>query len=397
MHEQDPSIVIVGAQRTPIGAFQGALSTFSAPELGAAAIASAVAQAGVSADSVDEAIMGCCLFAGLGQAPARQAVLAAGLPPSVPATTISKMCGSGMKAAMLAHDLLRAGSCTVAVAGGMESMTNAPHLVPRGRQGYRLGHGQFLDHMYRDGLEDAYEGHLMGYYADLTAEQAGISRAAQDAFAAESVARAQAAVREGRFVAEIVELSPKSGKSRNREPMRDDETPARCDIDKIPRLSPAFRTEGTVTPGNASSISDGAAALVMMREADARAKGIAPLARITALATHALPPGQFSLAPVGAIRRVLDKAGWQAGDVDLFEINEAFAVVTLLAMRELNLPHARVNVNGGACALGHPVGATGARLLVTLVHALRERGLRRGVASLCLGGGEATAMAVEVA
>jgi len=394
MQNQNDPIVIVGARRTPIGAFEGALSSLRTPQLGAVAIRAAVEQAGVQPSDVDEAIMGCCLFADLGQAPARQAVLGAGLPASTPATTISKMCGSAMKSVMLAHDLLVAGTCTVAVAGGMESMTNAPHIVPRARQGYRLGHGALLDHMYRDGLEDAYEGKLMGHYADLAAEAQGFSRAEQDAFAAESVVRAQAAVEGGRFRDEIapVTLRSRSGETQ----LADDETPGRCNIERLASLKPAFRKDGTVTAGNASSISDGAAALVLMRESEARRRGANVLARFTGLATHAQAPAEFTVAPVGAIRRVLDKAGWSKDDVDLYEINEAFAMVTMYAMRELGLSHDKVNVNGGACALGHPVGATGARLLVSLVYALRQRGLRRGVAALCLGGGEATAMAVEI-
>ncbi|CAG9177585.1 thiolase family protein [Cupriavidus pinatubonensis] len=385
------SIVIVGAKRTPIGAFNGSLAAHSAPELGAIAIRAAVAQAGVDPASVDEAIMGLCLFAGVGQAPARQAVLGAGLPTSTPATTLSKMCGSGMKSVMLAHDLLLAGTCNVAVAGGMESMTNAPHIVPRGRHGYRLGHGQLLDHMYCDGLEDAYEGHLMGHYADLAAAERGIGREAQDAYARESLQRAQAAVAQGRFRIEIAPVALKRGGE-----LAQDETPGQCDADKLPKLKAVFRSGGTVTAGNASSISDGAAALVLMRESDARRQGLAPLARIVAHATHANPPQRFADAPVQAARRVLDKAGWTARDVDLYEINEAFAVVTMIALDELGIGHDRLNVNGGACALGHPVGATGARLLVTLLHALKQRGGQRGLASLCLGGGEAVAVGVEL-
>lgn len=392
MQNTKESIVIVGAKRTPIGAFNGSLSAFGAPELGAAAIRAAVAQAGVDPASVDEAIMGLCLFAGVGQAPARQAVLGAGLPASTPATTISKMCGSGMKSVMLAHDLLLAGTCNVAVAGGMESMTNAPHIVPRARHGYRLGHGQLLDHMYRDGLEDAFEGHLMGHYADLAAEARGIGREAQDAYARESLLRAQASVAEGLFRDEIEPVTLKRGGG----VFAEDETPGQCDAARLPKLKAVFRAGGTVTPGNASSISDGAAALVLMRESDAVRQGVTPLARIVGHATHANPPQQFADAPVHAARRVLDKAGWTARDVDLYEINEAFAVVTMIALQELGIGHDRLNVNGGACALGHPVGATGARLLVTLVHALKQRGVKRGLASLCLGGGEATAVGVEL-
>lgn len=388
------SIVIVAAKRTPIGAFNGALAQYKAPELGAVAIRAAVAEAGVDPASVDEAIMGCCLFAGVGQAPARQAVLGASLPVSTPATTLSKMCGSGMKTVMLAHDLLLAGTCSVAVAGGMESMTNAPYIVPRGRHGYRLGHGQFLDHMYCDGLEDAYEGHLMGYYADLSAQERGIGREAQDAYARESLLRSQRAVQEGTFDDEI---TPVLLKRKGEETLLTrDETPGQCDAARLPKLKPVFRKEGTVTAGNASSISDGAAALVLMRESDALRQGMAPLARIVGHTTHAQAPQQFVDAPAAAMRRLLDKAGWTAQDVDLYEVNEAFAVVTLVTLQELGISHDRLNVNGGACALGHPVGATGARLLVTLIHALRQRKLRRGMASLCLGGGEATAVAVEL-
>ncbi|GAA5231678.1 acetyl-CoA C-acyltransferase [Verticiella sediminum] len=385
--------MILAARRTPIGAFDGVLSPLSAPRLGAAALAAAVADAGVAPAAVDEAIMGCCLFANLGQAPARQAVLGAGLPATTPATTISKMCGSGMKAVMFAHDLLLARRCHVAAAGGMESMTNAPHLVPRGRQGYRLGHGQFLDHMYRDGLEDAYDGKLMGYHADVVAEREGVARAAQDAYARRSVERALAAQAQGGFGAEIVPLEVRR---RGASVTVDvDETPARCQPERLDALPAVFRENGSVTAGNASSISDGGAALVLMRESQARAQDAPMLARITGLATFAMQPAEFAMAPVGAIERVLAQAGWRARDVDLFEINEAFAVVTLLAMRALDLPEDKVNVHGGACALGHPVGATGARLLVTLAHALRRRGARRGVAALCLGGGEATAVAIE--
>ncbi|MFJ4292240.1 thiolase family protein [Cupriavidus sp. NPDC089707] len=395
MQNNKESIVIVGAKRTPIGAFNGSLAAFRAPELGAVAIRAAVAQAGVDPASVDEAIMGLCLFAGVGQAPARQAVLGAGLPASTPATTLSKMCGSGMKSVMLAHDLLLAGTCNVAVAGGMESMSNAPHIVPRGRQGYRLGHGQLLDHMYCDGLEDAYEGHLMGHYADLAAEARGIGREAQDAYARESLLRAQASVTAGRFRDEIAPVAPVGLKRRGGQ-LAEDETPGQCDAARLPKLRAVFRDGGTVTAGNASSISDGAAALVLMRASDAAAQGRKPLARIVAHATHANPPQQFADAPARAARRVLDKAGWTARDVDLYEVNEAFAVVSMIALDELGIGHDRLNVNGGACALGHPVGATGARLLVTLVHALQQRSLQRGLASLCLGGGEAVAVGLEL-
>lgn len=398
----DP-IVIVGAKRTPIGAFQGALAPYAATELGAHALRAAVAQAGIVPDAAQEALMGCCLFADLGQAPARQAVLGAGLSETVQATTLSKMCGSGMKAAMIAYDALRADSATLLLAGGMESMTNAPHLIPKLRAGYRLGDGQLLDHMYRDGLQDAYEGHLMGHYADLAAREQGFTREAQDQYAEQSVLRAQQSVSAGRYKDEIAPIK-RTGRAKDKNGastqgtgnwIEDDETPGRCDVSKLSRLRPAFGADGTVTAGNASSISDGAAALVLTRESIARALHLTPLARIVGHATAALAPSQFPMAPVPAISRLLAKIGWTCEDVDLYEINEAFAVVTLIAMRDLALPIEKLNVNGGACALGHPVGATGARILVTLLYALRTRGLRRGVASLCLGGGEATAMAIE--
>ncbi|WP_374500339.1 acetyl-CoA C-acyltransferase [Zoogloea sp.] len=388
------SIVIVAARRTPIGAFQGCLTPLSAPQLASAAIRGAFSGLGELGRDVDEAVFGCCLMAGVKQAPARQAVIGAGLPDSVPATTLTKMCGSGMKATMLVHDMLLAGSCNVGLAGGMESMSNAPYVLTRARGGYRLGHGQAFDHMFLDGLEDAYEGKLMGYFADLAAAEFGIARERQDAYAAESVRRAQHAVASGAFREEIVPVAIPG--RQGEKVISDDETPGTCDIAKIPKLKPAFTKDGSITPANASSISDGAAALVMMRESEALRRGVTPLARILSHATHAQQPGRFPTAPAPAIRRALERAGWGVGDVDLFEINEAFAVVTLLAMDELGLPAEVVNVNGGACAMGHPVGATGARILVTLIHALRARGLRRGLASLCIGGGEATAMAIEV-
>ena len=389
----DP-VVIVAARRTPIGAFQGCLTPLNAPQLASAAIRGAFSGLGELGRDVDEAVFGCCLMAGVKQAPARQAVIGAGLPDSVPATTLTKMCGSGMKATMLVHDMLLAGSCNVGLAGGMESMSNAPYVLTRARGGYRLGHGQAFDHMFLDGLEDAYEGKLMGYFADLAAAEFGIARERQDAYAAESVRRAQHAVASGAFREEIVPVAIPG--RQGEKVISDDETPGTCDIAKIPKLKPAFTKDGSITPANASSISDGAAALVMMRESEALRRGITPLARILSHATHAQQPGRFPTAPAPAIRRALERAGWCVGDVDLFEINEAFAVVTLLAMDELGLPAEVVNVNGGACAMGHPVGATGARILVTLIHALRTRGLRRGLASLCIGGGEATAMAIEV-
>ncbi len=397
MSTRSDPVVIVGAQRTPIGAFQGALSHYTAPQLGAHALASAVRQAGLAPDAVEEALVGCCLFAGLGQAPARQAVLGAGLPTSVQATTLSKMCGSGMKAAILAHDILCAGSADVVLAGGMESMSNAPHLIPKARQGYRLGDGQLLDHMYRDGLQDAYEGHLMGHYADLAAREHGFSRAQQDAYAEQSVLRAQHSVEAGHFAVEIAPIAARARRGVEAAALvADDETPGLCDVSRLGGLKPAFTPDGTVTAGNASSISDGAAALVLTRQRHAEVSGLTPRARIVGHAAAALAPGQFPVAPVHAIARLLDRVGWSRDSVDLFEINEAFAVVPMIALRDLGLPAERVNVEGGACALGHPVGATGARIIVTLLHSLERRGLRRGVASLCLGGGEATAIAIEL-
>jgi len=390
----ETSIVILGAKRTPIGAFQGALSGLAAPQLGATAIAAALAQSGLAGTDIDEAVMGCCLFGGLKQAPARQAVLGAGLPASVPCSTVSKMCGSGMKAALQVHDAILAGHAEFGVAGGMESMSNAPYLLTKARAGYRLGHGALLDHMFHDGLEDAYEGQLMGHYADLAAEAAGVGRDRQDAYAAESVRRAQTAIVEGAFAAEIAPVLIRGRKGDTT--VDTDETPGRCELAKIATVKPAFRAGGTVTAANASSISDGAAALVLAGEDAARRRGLAPIARIVASAGVAAAPGDFPGAPIPAIERVLAKAGWSVGEVDLFEINEAFAVVTLLAMDALALPAQKVNVLGGACAMGHPIGATGARLLVTLIHALRQRGLKRGVAALCIGGGEATAMAIQI-
>ena len=385
----DP-IVIVGARRTPMGAFQGALAGLASPKLGGLAIAAALADGGVAAADVSEVVMGCVLPAGLGQAPARQAAFAGGLGEDVPATTVNKMCGSGMKAVMLAHDQIASGGASIMVAGGMESMSRAPYLLDRARDGYRLGHGRVLDHMFLDGLEDAYEpGRLMGSYAEDTAEKLQFTRAAQDEFALRSLDRARAATAEGRFRSEIVAVPGKPD-------LTDDETPAKARPEKIPTLKPAFRPDGTVTAANSSSISDGAAALVLMRRSDAEARGLAPLATIVAHAGHAQAPAWFTTAPIGAMQKLLEKAGWKKNDVDLFEINEAFAVVTMAAMREMDLDADRVNVNGGACALGHPIGASGARILVTLLAALRARGAQRGVASLCIGGGEATAMAVEL-
>ena len=392
---QNDPIVIVSAVRTPMGAFQGELKTFAAPELGAAAIRAAVERAKIRPEHVPEVIMGCVLPAGQGQAPARQASLGAGLPLSAGCTTINKMCGSGMKAAMLAHDLLVAGSSDVIVAGGMESMTNAPYLLPKARGGLRMGHGQVIDHMFYDGLEDAYDkGRLMGTFAEDCASKYSFSREAQDQFAVTSLERAQKANREGWFAWETTPIALKAGKEEKF--VETDEQPFKANLDKIPTLKPAFRKDGTVTAANSSSISDGAAALVMMRRSTAEKRGLAPLALVTGHATHAQAPAEFTTAPVGAIAKLLERTGWRSGEVDLFEINEAFAVVTMAAMKEHGLPHDKVNVHGGACALGHPIGASGARIVVTLIGALRKYGLRRGVASLCIGGGEATAMALEL-
>ena len=386
-------IFIVAARRTPIGAFQGALAGATAPQLGSAALRAAVGDSRVSGEQIDEVILGCVLPAGLGQAPARQASIGAGLPHGVPVTTINKVCGSGMKSAMLGCDAIRAGSARIVVAGGFESMTNAPYLLPKARQGYRMGHGEILDHMFYDGLQNPYDGQMMGHFADATASKYQFTRADQDEFAAESVRRAQAACSNGAFAAEIAPVSIKGRKGDQL--VERDEPPFNCDISRIPNLKPAFSKDGTVTAASSSSIADGAAALVLMSASAAGAAGATPLARVVAYASHAHAPEWFTTAPAGAIRRVLEKAGWNAAAVDLYEINEAFAVVTMAAMRDVGLAHARVNVNGGACALGHPIGATGARIMTTLVHALRARGLKRGVASLCIGGGEATAIAIE--
>ena len=390
----DP-IVIVSAARTPMGAFQGELRTFAAPELGAAAIRAAVERARVRPDDVQEVIMGCVLPAGQGQAPARQASLGAGLPLAAGCTTVNKMCGSGMKAAMFAHDLLAVNSFDVVVAGGMESMTNAPYLLPKARAGLRMGHGQVIDHMFYDGLEDAYDkGRLMGTFAEDCATKYAFTREAQDGFAIASLDRAQKANKEGWFAWETTPIAIKAGKEEKF--VEADEQPFKANLEKIPTLKPAFRKDGTVTAANSSSISDGAAALVMMRRSTAEKRGLAPLAVIVGHATHAQAPSEFTTAPVGAIRNLFERTGWSVKHVDLYEINEAFAVVTLAAMQEHGLPHDKVNVHGGACALGHPIGASGARILVTLIGALRKYGLRRGVASLCIGGGEATAMALEL-
>jgi acetyl-CoA C-acetyltransferase len=391
----DP-IVIVSAARTPMGGFQGELKGFAAPELGAAAIRAAVERAQLKPEDVQEVIMGCVLPAGQGQAPARQASLGAGLPLAAGCTTVNKMCGSGMKAAMFAHDELLAGSVEIIVAGGMESMTNAPYLLPKARAGLRMGHGQVIDHMFYDGLEDAYDkGRLMGSFAEDCAQKYKFSREAQDAFAVASLQRAQKANKEGWFAWETTPIAIKAGKDQKF--IETDEQPFKANFEKIPTLKPAFRKDGTVTAANSSSISDGAAALVLMRRSMAQKRGLAPLATIVGHATHAQEPGWFTTAPVGAMRKLLERTGWSAGQVDLYEINEAFAVVPMAAMQELGLPHDKVNVHGGACALGHPIGASGARIVVTLIGALRKYGRKRGVASLCIGGGEATAMAIELA
>jgi acetyl-CoA C-acetyltransferase len=395
MASTDP-VVIVSAARTPMGGFQGDLKGFAAPELGAAAIRAAVERAKLKPEDVQEVLMGCVLPAGQGQAPARQASLGAGLPLAAGCTTVNKMCGSGMKAAMLAHDELLAGSAEIMVAGGMESMTNAPYLLPKARAGLRMGHGQVIDHMFYDGLEDAYDkGRLMGTFAEDCAQKYKFTREAQDAFAVASLQRAQKANKEGWFAWETTPIAIKAGKDEKF--IETDEQPFKANLEKIPTLKPAFRKDGTVTAANSSSISDGAAALVLMRRSTAEKRGLAPLATIMGHATHAQEPGWFTTAPVGAMQKLLARTGWSAGEVDLFEVNEAFAVVAMAAMQELKLPHEKVNVHGGACALGHPIGASGARIVVTLIGALRKYGGKRGVASLCIGGGEATAMAIELA
>ena len=389
----DP-VVIVSTARTPMGGFQGDFASVAAPTLGAAAIEAVLNRAGLAPELVEEVVFGCVLSAGLGQAPARQAALGGGVPLSAGATTVNKMCGSGMKAVMLAHDLILADSARIVMAGGMESMTNAPYLLEKARSGYRLGHGKVIDHMFFDGLEDAYDkGRLMGTFAEDCAEAYQFTRQAQDAFAVASLTRAQRAIAEGRFVDEIVPVTVSSGKKEV--VVTTDEQPGKAMLDKIPTLKPAFRPGGTVTAANSSSISDGAAALLLMRASEAEKRGLKPLAKIVGHATHAQAPAKFATAPIGAMRKLAEKTGWALKDVDLFEINEAFAVVTMAAMHDLDLPHDKVNINGGACALGHPIGASGARVLVTLLAALQKQGLKRGVASLCIGGGEATAMAVE--
>jgi acetyl-CoA C-acetyltransferase len=389
----DP-VVIVAAQRTPIGAFQGIFSPAAAPDLGAAAIAGAISDSGIDAADIDQVLMGCVLPAGLGQAPARQAAIGAGIPVGAACTTVNKMCGSGMKTLMLAHDLIKAGSASIVVAGGLESMTNAPYLLPKARGGFRMGHGEVLDHMFYDGLQDPWEGQMMGHYAEETAKKYGFSREEQDAFAIESVTRAQAAMENGAFGDEIspVTMSTRKGDVT----VETDETPGTVRIDKIPTLRPAFAKDGTVTAASSSSISDGAAALILMPASEAEKRGLQPLATLVGHSSFAQEPAWFTTSPVSAIKHLHDKLGWSPDDVDLYEVNEAFAVVTMAAMHDVGLDHAAVNVNGGACALGHPIGASGARITTTLLHALRARGLKRGVASLCIGGGEAVAVGIEL-
>jgi len=387
------AIVIAAARRTPIGAFQGVLAGASATELGGAAIAAAVADTGIDPGDVDQVLMGCVLSAGLGQAPARQAALGGTLPVGVPCTTVNKMCGSGMQAMMLGHDLLRAGSASIVVAGGLESMSNAPYLLPKARAGYRMGHQEALDHMFYDGLQDPYEGLMMGHFAERTAGKYGFTREKQDGFAIVSVLRAQGAAADGTFDAELTPVTVKTRKGET--VVAADETPHTVNVDKIPTLRPAFGADGTVTAASSSSISDGAAATVLMTAAEAERRGVTPLARIVGHSSFAHEPAWFTTAPVSAIARLHERLGWSPDDVDLYEINEAFAVVTMAAMHDLGIDHEKVNVNGGACALGHPIGATGARIATTLVHALRARKLKRGIASLCIGGGEAVAIAVE--
>jgi acetyl-CoA C-acetyltransferase len=389
----DP-LVVLAARRTPVGAFQGALAGLSAPQLGAAAIKAALEGAKIAPADVDEVLMGCVLSAGLGQAPARQAALGAGIPASTPATTVNKMCGSAMRTIMMAGDQILAGSSRIVVAGGIESMTNAPYLLPKARAGYRMGHQEVLDHMFFDGLQSPWDGQLMGCFAEATAGRYEFTRQAQDDFARESARRAQAAVAGGAFAGEIVAVTAKTRKG---ETLVDkDETPGTIDIAKIAALKPSFKKDGTVTAASSASISDGAAAVVLTRESVAKERGLEPLARILGYTSFAREPEWFTLAPVGAIQKLLKKLDWQSSSADLYEINEAFAVVAMAAIKDLGLDHAKVNVNGGACALGHPIGATGARIVTTLLHALKNRGLKRGVASLCIGGGEATALAVEL-
>jgi acetyl-CoA C-acetyltransferase len=387
-------VVIVAAKRTPIGAFQGTLCGATSPQLGAAAIEGAVAASGVDAAAIDRVIMGCVLPAGLGQAPARQAALGAGIPQGVPCVTVNKMCGSGMESIILGHDMIKAGSAGIVVAGGQESMSNAPYMLPKARAGMRMGHQQTLDHMFYDGLQDPYSGEMMGHFAQVTADKYDFSREEMDAFAAESATRAQRAVSDGSFASEITEVTISS--RRGDVTVSVDETPGAVSIEKIPNLRPAFRKDGTVTAATSSSISDGAAAVVMMSLAEAEKRGLKPIAKIVAHSVFAHEPAWFTTAPVYALKKLLNAQSWAADDIDLFEINEAFAVVTMAAMQDVGISHDKVNINGGACALGHPIGATGCRISVTLLHALRNRGLKRGIATQCIGGGEATAVAYEI-
>ncbi|RDE22725.1 acetyl-CoA C-acyltransferase [Motiliproteus coralliicola] len=394
MSQANDPIVIVSAARTPMGGMMGSLSAVPSPQLGATAIKAAVERAGLSGTDIDQVIMGCVLPAGLGQAPARQAALGAELPLSAGCNTINKMCGSGMKAVMDAHDQIKAGTSDVMVAGGMESMSQAPYLLPKARAGFRMGHGEVIDSMFFDGLQDAYEGGLMGSFAQSCADEYNLTREAMDQFAINSLNKANKAINEGWFEGEIAPVTIKSRKGEQE--VTFDEQPGNANIDKIPQLRPAFKKDGTVTAANSSSISDGAAALVLMRESDAQARGLNPLARIVGHSTHAQKPSEFTIAPIGSVQKLLEKINWSTDDVDLFEINEAFAMVTMLAIQELGLDADKVNVNGGACALGHPIGCSGARILVTLIYALQRLGKKRGLASLCIGGGEATAVAIEL-
>jgi acetyl-CoA C-acetyltransferase len=387
-------VLILATRRTPIGAFQGALAPVAAPMLGAAAIRATLEDAGVDPARVDEVLFGCVLPAGLGQAPARQAALGAGLPTRVPCTTINKVCGSGMKAVMSGVDAIRAGSASIVMAGGMESMSNAPYLLAKARSGYRMGHGELIDHMFLDGLQNPYDGKLMGVFAEATVRQFGLTRAEQDTYVLGTISRAMAAAQSGAFEAELAPVPVRTRKGEI--VVSEDEIPPTCDPAKVTGLKPAFDKEGTVTAASSSSIADGAAALLLAGAATVASSNLKPLARIVAMASYAQEPEWFTTAPVGAVKRVLERAGWRASDVDLFEINEAFAVVTMVAIRELGLQPERVNINGGACALGHPIGASGARILTTLIHALRSRGKQRGIATLCIGGGEATAIAIEI-
>lgn len=388
------AVVIVAAQRTPLGAFQGVLSPVKATDLSAVATRAALDRCSLDPGTIDEVLLGCVLPAGLGQAPARQAALAAGLPDSIPCTTVNKVCGSGMKTTMLGHDLILAGSANIVVAGGMESMSNAPYLMPKARSGYRMGHQEVLDHMFFDGLQNPSDGNMMGYFAEVTAEKYGFSRAEQDDFAIASVTRARAAIAAGRFKNEIAPVTVKT--RRGESEVSEDEGPGKANIEKIPTLRPAFKDDGTVTAASSSSISDGAATLILMREKDAKERGVKILAKIAGHASFAQEPEWFTTSPVFAIRALHEKLGWNPDSVDLYEINEAFACVTMAAMQDLGLAHEKVNVNGGACALGHPIGASGARIMVTLLHALQDRGGGKGIASLCIGGGEAVAIGIEV-